>query len=45
LLCDVIVLNVHTQTEDEIDDLKDRFYEELEGGKARRKKATRKTKT
>jgi exonuclease III len=29
-LCDTIVLNVHAQTEDKIDDMKDRFYEELE---------------
>jgi hypothetical protein len=28
--CDIIVLNVHAPTEDEIDDVKDRFYEELE---------------
>jgi hypothetical protein len=27
--CDII-LNVHAQTEDKIDDIKDRFYEELE---------------
>jgi hypothetical protein len=26
----IIVLNVHAPTEDEIDDMKDRFYEELE---------------
>jgi hypothetical protein len=26
----VIVLNVHAPTEDKIDDVKDRFYEELE---------------
>jgi exonuclease III len=29
-LCDIIVLNVHAPTEDKIDDMKDRFYEELE---------------
>jgi hypothetical protein len=28
--CTNTVLNVHAQTEDEIDDIKDRFYEELE---------------
>jgi hypothetical protein len=28
--CDIIVLNVHAPTEDKIDDVKDRFYEELE---------------
>jgi exonuclease III len=28
--CDVIVLNVHTPTEDKIDDIRDWFYEELE---------------
>jgi hypothetical protein len=28
--CEVIVLNVHAPTEDEIDGIKDRFYEELE---------------
>jgi hypothetical protein len=28
--CDIIVLNVHTPTDDKIDDMKDRFYEELE---------------
>jgi hypothetical protein len=28
--CDVIVLNVHAPAEDEDDDIKDRFYEELE---------------
>jgi hypothetical protein len=28
--CDIIVLNVHAQTEDKIDDMKDRFYEEVE---------------
>jgi exonuclease III len=28
--CDIIVLNVEAPTEDKIDDLKDRFYEELE---------------
>jgi hypothetical protein len=26
----IIVLNVHAPTEDKIDDIKDRFYEELE---------------
>jgi hypothetical protein len=30
LLCNNIVLNVHAPTEDKIDDIKDRFYEELE---------------
>jgi hypothetical protein len=30
--CDIIVLNVHVPTEDKIDDIKDRFYEELEHG-------------
>jgi hypothetical protein len=29
-LYDTIVLNVHTPTEDKIDDTKDRFYEKLE---------------
>jgi hypothetical protein len=29
--CDIIVLNVHAQTEDKCDDTKDSFYEELEG--------------
>jgi hypothetical protein len=29
-LCDIIVLNVHASTEDKIDDMKFRFYEELE---------------
>jgi hypothetical protein len=29
--CDVIVLNVHTPTEDKCDDTKDSFYEKLEG--------------
>jgi hypothetical protein len=29
LWCDIIVLNVHAPTEDKIDDIKDRFYEEL----------------
>jgi hypothetical protein len=29
-LCGIIVLNVHAATEDEIDDMKDRFCEELE---------------
>jgi hypothetical protein len=28
--CYIIVLNVHDPTEDKIDDIKDRFYEELE---------------
>jgi hypothetical protein len=28
--CDIIVLNVHAPAEDKIDDMKDRFYEELE---------------
>jgi hypothetical protein len=28
--CDIIFLNVHVPTEDKIDDIKDRFYEELE---------------
>jgi exonuclease III len=28
--CDIIVLNVHTSTEDKIDDVKDSFYDELE---------------
>jgi hypothetical protein len=28
--CDVIVLNVHAPNEDEDDDIKDNFYEELE---------------
>jgi hypothetical protein len=28
--CDIIVLNVHATTEDKTDDMKDRFYEELE---------------
>jgi hypothetical protein len=28
--CDVIVLNGHAPTEDKIDDVKDRLYEELE---------------
>jgi hypothetical protein len=27
---DIIVLNFHAPTEDKIDDIKDRFYEELE---------------
>jgi hypothetical protein len=26
--CNIIVLNVHASTEDKIDDIKDRFYEE-----------------
>jgi hypothetical protein len=28
--CDIIVLNVYAPTEDKIDDMKERFYEELE---------------
>jgi hypothetical protein len=28
--CDIIVLNVHAPTEDKIDDIKDRFYDELQ---------------
>jgi hypothetical protein len=28
--CDIIVLNVHAPTEDKIDDMQDRFYEDLE---------------
>jgi hypothetical protein len=28
--CNIIVLNVHAPTEDKIDNIKDRFYEELE---------------
>jgi hypothetical protein len=28
--CDIIVLNAHAPTEDKIDDIKDRFYKELE---------------
>jgi hypothetical protein len=28
--CDIIILNVHAPTEDEIDDIKERSYEELE---------------
>jgi ribosome-interacting GTPase 1 len=28
--CDIIVVNVHAPTEDNIDDMKDRLYEELE---------------
>jgi hypothetical protein len=28
--CDIIVLNVHAPREDKIDDIKDRFHEELE---------------
>jgi hypothetical protein len=28
--CDIIVLNEHDPAEDKIDDMKDRFYEELE---------------
>jgi hypothetical protein len=27
--CDITILNVHTPTEDKIDDMKDSFYEEL----------------
>jgi hypothetical protein len=30
LWCNIIVLNVHAPTENKIDDIKDRFYEELE---------------
>ncbi|PNF19991.1 hypothetical protein B7P43_G08653 [Cryptotermes secundus] len=30
LWCDIIVMNIHAQTEDKIDDIKDRLYEELE---------------
>jgi hypothetical protein len=30
--CDIIVLNVHAPTKDKSDDVKDRFYEELEQG-------------
>jgi hypothetical protein len=30
LWCDIVVLNVHTPNEDEGDDKKDSFYEELE---------------
>jgi hypothetical protein len=30
--CNIIVLNVHVPTEDKIDDIKDKFYEELEQG-------------
>jgi hypothetical protein len=29
--CNIILLNVHDQTEDKIDDMKDSFYDELEG--------------
>jgi exonuclease III len=29
--CDIIVLNVHAPTDDKCDDIKDSFYEELEG--------------
>jgi hypothetical protein len=28
--CNIIVLTAHAPTEDKIDDIKDRFYEELE---------------
>jgi hypothetical protein len=28
--CDIIILNIHAPTEDKVDDLMDRFYEELE---------------
>jgi inorganic pyrophosphatase len=28
--CDIIVLNVHASTEDQIDDMEERFYGELE---------------
>jgi hypothetical protein len=28
--CNIIVLNVHAPTENKIDNIKDRFYEELE---------------
>jgi hypothetical protein len=28
-LCDIIILNVHAPTEDKIDNMKDRFYEEI----------------
>jgi hypothetical protein len=28
--CDIIVLNVYAPTEDKIDDMKDKLYEELE---------------
>jgi hypothetical protein len=28
--CDIIVLNVHAQSKNKIDDVKDSFYEELE---------------
>jgi hypothetical protein len=28
--CDIIVVNVHAPTQDKIDDIKDRFYKELE---------------
>jgi hypothetical protein len=28
--CNIIVLNIHAPAEDKIDDVKDRFYEELE---------------
>jgi hypothetical protein len=30
LWCHIIVLNIHSPTEDNIDDVKDSFYEELE---------------
>jgi hypothetical protein len=29
--CDIIVLNVYATAQDKCDDMKDRFYEELEG--------------
>jgi hypothetical protein len=29
--CNIIVLNVHAPTEDKTDDVKDSYYEELEG--------------
>jgi hypothetical protein len=28
--CDIIILNVHAPTEEKIDDMKGRFYEELD---------------
>jgi hypothetical protein len=28
--CNIIVLNVHAPTEDKIEDIQDRFYEELD---------------
>ncbi|PNF34910.1 hypothetical protein B7P43_G01414 [Cryptotermes secundus] len=30
LWCDIIILNVHVPKEDKVDDIKDRFYEELQ---------------